>query len=132
MEKSNIAYYVNFIRSTYQGSHENCNRYIEENLKPSVEMMDKYTKQHNQWWLENSANMAYHQLKEIDTVIVEYATFIDALSRLLNRPIQSFEISKNYSNLLNETNNAYTNLVREQVVEHYHIPQRKIEAEHQL
>ena len=132
MEKSNIAYYVNFIRSTYQGSHENCNRYIEENLKPSVEMMDKYTKQHNQWWLENSANMAYHQLKEIDTVIVEYATFIDALSRLLNRPIQSFEISKNYSNLLNETNNAYTNLVKEQVMEHYHIPQRKVEIERQL
>lgn len=123
MRSENITYYINFIRgqtsTRFNGNNEECSRFIEENLQRTVAMMDKYTENGNPWWLNNDANMAYHQLKEFDTLIVDYPIFIDSLSRLLNRPIQSFEIGKNYSTLIQEANSAYTNYMREKIMHRY-------------
>lgn len=131
MQKENITYYINFVRKNFTGSREACNLFIEENLKDTVEMMDRYTAQNNPWWLNNDANMAYHQLKEFDYLIVDYASFIDALSRLLDRPIQSFEIGKNYTKLIEEAHIAYTNHVQQEVLQRYKLSTTKQSNIHQ-
>ena len=119
----NISYFVKFNKShvhdMFNGNQEACNRYIEENLPRVVAMMDKYTESGNPWWLEENENMAYHQLKEIDSMLVEYSKFTDHLSRLVNRPITSLKIKKNYPFLLAEANEAYTDFIREQVLNRY-------------
>ncbi len=119
----NISYFVKFnknhVHDMFNGNQEACNRYIEENLPRVVAMMDKYTESGNPWWLEENENMAYHQLKEIDSMLVEYSKFTDHLSRLVNRPITSLDINKNYPFLLAEANEAYTDFIREQVLNRY-------------
>lgn len=123
MRSENIAYYINFIRSQtstrFNGNYDECSRFIEANLPKAVRMMDSYSEQGNPWWLNNDANMAYHQLKECDTLIVDYSIFIDSLSRLLNRPIQSFEIGKDYNHLIEEAHTAYSDYMFNQVKNHF-------------
>ena len=123
MRSENIAYYIKFMRSQtpsmFNGNNEACSRYIEENLKSAVQMMDKYSESNNPWWLSVDENMAYHQLKEHDIMLVDYATFIDRLSRLLDRPIQSFEIGKNYNSLIFEAHEAYTDFMRAKIMHRY-------------
>ncbi len=121
MESANISYFITFVRSqintTFKGDVHACNRYIEENLATCVTMMDKYTEQNNPWWLQRDANMAYHQLKEMDTLIVDYSIFIDTLSRLVDRPITSIDINKDYNNLMIEANEKYAEYVKNEVLE---------------
>ncbi|MBR4270986.1 MAG: hypothetical protein IKQ31_04890 [Clostridia bacterium] len=116
MENDNIAYYINFIRkqqnTSFGGSREKCNRFIEETLPDVLKMMDKYSAEDNRWWLTGGATMAYYQLKEISTIIVEYTDFMENLSRLLERPIQSFEVGQNYWATLQEATVAYRDYVK--------------------
>ena len=112
MESENIAYYIDFVRkqqnSSFSGNREACNRYIEETLADVVKMMDRYSAENNRWWLRHDEKMAYFQLKEISTIIVEYTDFMENLSRLLERPIQSFEVGQNYWLTLQEATTAYS------------------------
>ena len=136
LSSENINYFVNFtknhVRELFNGNMEACNRYIEENLGRIVSMMDRYSSENNQWWLEDGENMAYHQLKEIDSMLVEYSQFIDQLSRLVNRPITSLDINKNYPYLVNEANIAYTNFMREKILSRYLSKEQKSEPEMQI
>ena len=123
MESENIAYFISFVRSqcgtTFKGDVRACNHYIEENLPACVSMMDKYSGQNNPWWLEYDENMAYHQLKEIDTLIVDYSIFIDTLSRLCDRPITSIDINKDYLNLVAEAKERYAEHVKTKILENH-------------
>jgi len=122
MEKENVNYYIQFVRnqqnSSFGGSALNCDEYIEETIHDAVAMMDKYSAQGNRWWLRHDEKMAYFQLKEISTMIVDYTLFMENLSRLLNRPIQSFEVGQNYWATLQEANECYKIWQAEQLGKH--------------
>ncbi len=118
MMKENVDYYIRFVRnqqnSSFGGSARNCDEYIEETIHDAVAMMDRYTEQNNRWWLRCDEKMAYFQLKEISYLIVDYTIFMEELSRLLQRPIQSFEVGQNYWSTLQEANGAYAAWQEEQ------------------
>lgn len=136
LSSENINYFVHFTKShvheLFNGNMEACNRYIEENLGRIVSMMDKYSSENNPWWLEENENMAYHQLKEIDSMLVDYTRFIDQLSRLVNRPVTSLDINKNYPYLVAEANEAYTNFMREKILSRYIPKQQERQSEMQM
>ena len=122
MRKENVDYYIRFVRnqqnSSFGGSARNCDEYIEETIHEAVAMMDRYSEQNNPWWLHYDEKMAYFQLKEISYMIVDYTIFMEELSRLLNRPIQSFEVGQNYWATLQEAESAYKDWQKEQLSKH--------------
>jgi len=122
MRKENVDYYIRFVRnqqnSSFGGSALNCDEYIEETIHDAVAMMDRYSEQNNPWWLHHDEKMAFFQLKEISYMIVDYTIFMEELSRLLNRPIQSFEVGQNYWATLQEAESAYKDWQKEQLNKH--------------
>ncbi len=116
MVNDNEIYYTKFVqrqlKSSFNGNQAACKRFLDETLPDVLKMMDRYSAQDNRWWLTGGAPMAYYQLKEISTIIVEYTDFMENLSRLLGRPIQSFEVGQNYWATLQEADEAYCDYVK--------------------